>query len=111
MFPLLTRRVEVERAVDGPRPANRFGLHRSGGIVARLAALFALDAFGGGFVMLGFIAFWLTTTFGADPAMVGGILFAANILAAFSALRPGRSPPASGSSGRWCSRTCPRTCC
>jgi predicted MFS family arabinose efflux permease len=88
LFPLLTRRVEVERRVDGP-PTNRFGLHRSGGIVARLAALFALDAFGGGFVMLGFIAFWLTTTFDADPAMVGGILFAANILAAFSALAAG----------------------
>jgi MFS family permease len=96
VFPLVSPAVEVPRveAQAGARPTattfqSRFGLHRSGGIVARLSALFALDAFGGGFVIQGFIAFWLTTQFDADPALVGGILFAANILAALSALAAG----------------------
>jgi len=90
VFPLLSRAVEVPRRADAgagvPTRTTRFGLHRSGAIVARLSALFALDAFGGGFVIQGFIAFWLTAQFGADPAQVGAILFAANILAAVSAL-------------------------
>jgi MFS family permease len=92
LFPALTRAVEVERRAAGAvatAPPTLLGLHRSRGIVGRLAALFALDAFGGGFVMLGFIAFWLTNTFDADPAVIGGILFAANILAAISALAAG----------------------
>ncbi len=94
VFPLLSPAVEVPergQASAGPATptATRLGLHRSRGIVARLSALFALDAFGGGFVMQGFIAFWLTAQFGADPAMVGAILFAANILAALSALAAG----------------------
>src|SRR5262249_14094875 len=49
----LTRAVEVEPGAPGAAataPATRLGLHRSRGIVARLSALFALDAFGGGFV-------------------------------------------------------------
>ena len=71
------------RTDDPPRPP------RSRGIVARLSALFALDAFGGGFVMQGFIAFWLDEQFGADPAQIGAILFGANILAALSALAAG----------------------
>ncbi len=37
---------------------RRFGLHRSKGVVAKLAALFSLDAFGGGFVIAGVIAYW-----------------------------------------------------
>ena len=94
VFPLLSTAVEVPGRAQGwagagPRPATRLGLHRSRGIVARLSALFALDAFGGGFVMQGFIAFWLTAEFDADPATVGAILFAANILAALSALAAG----------------------
>ena len=96
VFPLLSRAVEVpgpgaapEHQSPAARPATRLGLHRSRGIVARLSALFALDAFGGGFVMQGFIAFWLTTRFGADPVQIGAILFGANILAAVSALAAG----------------------
>ena len=96
VFPLLSRAVEVPARTAAPgeaapvaQPATRLGLHRSRGIVARLSALFALDAFGGGFVMQGFIAFWLTAQFFADPAQIGAILFGANILAALSALAAG----------------------
>ncbi len=65
---------------------RRLGLHRSQRIVARLSALFALDAFGGGFVMQSLIAFWLVVRFQADAALIGGILFVANILSGLSGL-------------------------
>ena len=51
---------------------SRLGLHRSQGVVLRLSALFALDAFAGGFVMQSFIAFWFSEQFGVDPALLGG---------------------------------------
>ena len=64
----------------------RFGLGRSRGIVARLSALFALDAFGGGFVIQSLIAYWFHVRFGVEPGILGAIFFAANLLAAVSAL-------------------------
>jgi len=70
--------------------ATRLGLHRSRGIVLRLAALFSLDAFAGGFVMQSLIAYWFHQRFGADPAALGAIFFGANILAGISALAAAR---------------------
>jgi predicted MFS family arabinose efflux permease len=75
--------------VVDPTIRSRLGLHRSQGVVLRLSMLFALDAFAGGFVMQSFIAFWFNQKFGVDPALLGGIMFAANILAAASALAAG----------------------
>ncbi len=69
---------------------DRLGLHRSRGVVLRLSALFALDAFAGGFAIQGFIAFWFNRQYGVDPGALGVILSAANVLAGFSALAAGR---------------------
>ncbi|MEA2673741.1 MAG: hypothetical protein QOI92_933, partial [Chloroflexota bacterium] len=60
--------------------ARRFGLHRSRGVVGRLAALFALDAFGGGLIVQSLLAFWFHQKFGVNEAVLGGIFFAANLL-------------------------------
>ena len=54
--------------------ASRLGLHRSQRVVLRLSALFALDAFAGGFVMLSFIAFFFHERFVVDPMALGAIL-------------------------------------
>ncbi len=78
--------VEDRSSPEAGTPPARFGLHRSRGVVYRLAALFALDAFGGGFVMQGVVAYWFHVRFGADPATIGAIFFGANLLAACSAL-------------------------
>jgi predicted MFS family arabinose efflux permease len=87
LFTRVSPAVEVpaEDAVDSTI-RSRLGLHRSEGVVLRLSALFALDAFAGGFVMQSFIAFWFSQRFGVNPALLGAILFGANILAAISAL-------------------------
>jgi MFS family permease len=70
--------------------AGRLGLHRSRGIVGRLSALFALDAFGGGLIVQSLLAFWFHQRFGISEAVIGGIFFGANILAAISALAAAR---------------------
>jgi len=62
------------------------GLYQSRGVVMKLSALFALDAFAGGFVLQSIIAFWFHVRFGADPATLGGIFFGANLLAGISGL-------------------------
>jgi MFS family permease len=78
---VLTARLSdhVETAPHGElgRPA---ALGRSRGVVARLAALFAVDAFGGGFVVQSFIAFWLARRFAASPAAIGAVFFAIGII-------------------------------
>jgi MFS family permease len=90
VFALVSPAVEVPPAeVVDPTIRTRLGLHRSQGVVMRLSALFALDAFAGGFVMQSFIAFWFSERFGVDPVVLGVILFGANILAAVSALAAG----------------------
>ncbi len=89
VFTRLTAGVEV--AITGGQsisaPArNRLGLHHSSGIVFRLSALFALDSFAGAFALQSIVAYWFHVRFGADPALLGGIFFGANLLAGVSAL-------------------------
>jgi MFS family permease len=71
---------------EGPVRRSLLGLHRSRDVVLKLSALFALDAFAGGFVLQSFVAYWFHVRFGADPATLGGIFFGANLLAGVSAL-------------------------
>jgi MFS family permease len=68
------------------RRSSWLGLHRSRGVIARLSALFALDAFGGGFILQTIVAYWFYLRFRLDPAVLGSIFFVANLLAAASAL-------------------------
>ncbi|MBA3235777.1 MAG: MFS transporter [Chloroflexi bacterium] len=69
---------------------RRFGLGRSKGVVLRLSALFSIDAFGGGFIPQSLMAYWFHLQFGVEPAALGGIFFAANLLAAVSSLSAAR---------------------
>jgi MFS family permease len=72
------------------RAKSRLGLHHSGGVVLRLSALFALDAFGGGVVVQSLLAYWFHLRFGTAPGRLGAIFFAANLLAGLSALLAAR---------------------
>jgi predicted MFS family arabinose efflux permease len=65
---------------DEPRPP----LHSSRPAVLRLAGLFALDSFAGGFVVQTYIAFWLTRTFDASPELLGTVFFTTGLLQALS---------------------------
>jgi predicted MFS family arabinose efflux permease len=71
----------VERGTElEAKPA----LHRSRGIVTRLAGLFALDSLGGGFVVQAFIAYWFARKFGTSAATLGVVFFAVALLQAVS---------------------------
>ena len=66
------------------------GIDRSRHVVFKLSGLFALDAFGGGFVIQSFAAYWFYLRFGVNPETLGMLFFAANILAGISALLASR---------------------
>jgi len=73
------------RAVFSPQK-DWVGLHRSRKVVIKLAGLFSLDAFAGGFVLQSLVAYWFHLRFGVQPGTLGAIFFGANILAGISAL-------------------------
>jgi MFS family permease len=62
----------------------RLGIHRSRGIVLRLSALSAVDAFGGGFLVDSLIAYWFHERYGVDLAALAALFFGTNLLAALS---------------------------
>jgi predicted MFS family arabinose efflux permease len=77
----LSARVEVGHELDrDPLPP----LHRSRGIVTRLSALFALDSFGGGFVVQSFIAYWFALKFGTTHKELAILFLAIGFLQAAS---------------------------
>jgi MFS family permease len=90
MFFVASSAIDAPKEVIASAPASllaRFsGLHQSHAVVLRLSALFALDSFGGGFVVQSFAAYWFYLRFGVDPRTLGTLFFAANVLAGFSAL-------------------------
>jgi predicted MFS family arabinose efflux permease len=73
-----------------PRPPGAVGrrpvLHRSRGVVLRLAALFSLDSFGSGFAGQAIIVLWLRLRFDLSTAGSGAIFFWSGLLTASSAL-------------------------
>jgi MFS family permease len=87
---MFTRLSSTAEAQKPETIAQRFGLHRSRGIVFRLSALFAIDSFGGGLVLQSVLVYWFRVRFGVDDALLGSIFFGANILAGISALAAGR---------------------
>jgi MFS family permease len=72
------------------RGAPRTSLARSRPIVVRLAALFAADAFGGGFVVQAFIAYWFEAKFHTSLAVMGVVFFAVGVLQTVSFLAAAR---------------------
>lgn len=61
-------------------------LAKSKQAVVALAALFSLDAFGGGFVVQSMVALWLYQRFGMSPAAAGAVFFWTGVLSAASYL-------------------------
>ncbi len=73
--------------VEGPAAAPAFGSFRP---LAGLAALFALDSLGGGFVANAVIAYWLHVRFGAGAGLLGPVFAGAAILQTLSYEASGR---------------------
>jgi len=90
LFTRLSAATEVTTVADRTASSSLLerlsGLGRSRRVVATLSGLFALDAFGGGFVVQSFAAYWFYLRFGVRPDALGVIFFWANVFAGLSAL-------------------------
>jgi MFS family permease len=86
VFSRLSAGTERQSASKSEGMTRLLGIGRSRAVVLRLSGLFALDAFGGGFVVQSFAAYWFYLRFGVSPATLGGIFFGANVFAGISAL-------------------------
>ncbi|HZP94828.1 MAG TPA: MFS transporter [Candidatus Limnocylindria bacterium] len=86
IFITLSDRVELAR-VEGER---RFvGIHRSTGAVAKLSALFGLDAFAGGLVVQSIVAYWFYLRWGLHISDLAVVFFWVGILSGLSLLAAG----------------------
>jgi predicted MFS family arabinose efflux permease len=63
-----------------PQPATRRPIDRSRRRVVGLAGLFAVDSFGGGFVVQSFVVFFLAERFDATPGQLGVVFFALGLV-------------------------------
>jgi MFS family permease len=94
LFIKLSKAIEIDtsnhdyRSPDQPRII--LGLHRSRGVIMKLASLFAMDAFAGGFVIQSIVAYWFHVRFGIEAGLLGTIFFGSNLLAGVSALLAAR---------------------
>jgi MFS family permease len=84
LFGCLSRSIEV--AQRARTQTRKIGLRRSRGIVAKLAGLFALDAFAGGFIVQSIVAYWFYLRYGTDLDQLSSIFFGVNFLSALSFL-------------------------
>jgi MFS family permease len=93
LFTRLSSSTEVgtsATAATGVSAKAFLAVGHSRSIVLKLSSLFALDSFGGGFVVQSFAAYWFYLRFGVAPAKLGVIFFWANVLAGISALLASR---------------------
>ncbi len=81
---MIYRKLPPNLAVETGTPAAP--LRQSRRIVYTLAALFSLDAFGGGFIVQSLLALWLFEKFHLSIAVAGTIFFWTGVLSAFSYL-------------------------
>jgi MFS family permease len=84
LFTLLSRRIEA--AHGNAVRVGEIGVRKSAKIVAKLAGLFSLDAFAGGFIVQSIVAYWFYLRFRIDLKDLGGIFFGTNFLSALSFL-------------------------
>jgi MFS family permease len=73
-----------QEAAQAHGEAPRGALSESRGHVLRLAALFSVDAFGGGFILNTLLATWLFARFGLSPGEAGAIFFVTGLCSAVS---------------------------
>ena len=79
---LMYARISAEPVPTESKPAAALGPSR--GIVYKMAALFSIDAFAGGFAVQSLLALWLFNKFGLSLAAAGVYFFWSGVLAAFS---------------------------
>ncbi len=83
--------LSLSPAVETATKRTSFGgLEKSRGTVFRLAGLFAVDSFAGGFVIQSFIVYWFRLKFGVSPEVLGLLFFGVGVLQTASFLAAAR---------------------
>src|ERR1700693_1334326 len=77
---------KLPRDLTADAQTTRAPLKKSRKIVYTLAALFSVDAFGGGFIVQSLLALWLFERFELSTALAGTIFFWTGVCSAFSYL-------------------------
>ena len=85
IYLILSKGVEIQPKNGQSIPQNKIS-PQTRGIITKLSSLFAVDSFGGGFVIQSIVAFWFYSRFGADLTMLSYIFSAAGVLTAVSFL-------------------------
>ena len=78
----LYSRIPIDTTPAEEKPAAALGPSR--GIVYKMAALFSVDAFAGGFAVQSLVALWLFNRFGLSLSAAGLFFFRSGVFAAFS---------------------------
>ncbi len=90
IFTRLSPAIEVAADIRNNPVKSFLGLHRSRNVIFKLSLLFMIDAFAGGMVVQAFVSDWFHVRYGVEPAALGFIFGATNVLAGFSALAAAR---------------------
>jgi MFS family permease len=83
LYGRLSADVEIDR--QATRTASSLS-PQSRSRMIRLAALFSMDAFGGGFMVRSYMSFWLVSKFGLDLSSIAAVFFAGQLLNAVSVM-------------------------
>jgi MFS family permease len=84
IYLVLSKNIEVKDNVPKSGLSIKNISPKSRGIIAKMSALFAVDSFGGGFVIQSIVSFWFYTKFGADLSSLSYIFAIAGVLTAVS---------------------------
>jgi MFS family permease len=83
IYLMLSKNIEVkENTTSGLSMKNISPKSKS--IIVKMSSLFAVDSFGGGFVIQSIVSFWFYTKFGADLSSLSYIFAIAGVLTAIS---------------------------
>ncbi|MDE1724773.1 MAG: MFS transporter [Thaumarchaeota archaeon] len=80
----LSKNIEVRNQTPKSNLSLKNISNKSRGIIGKMSLLFAVDSFGGGFVIQSIVSFWFYTRFGADLSTLSYVFTIAGILTAVS---------------------------
>ena len=84
IYLVLSKNIEVKDGEPKSGLSTKNISPKSRGIIAKMSSLFAVDSFGGGFVIQSIVSFWFYTRFGADLSTLSYIFAIAGVLTALS---------------------------
>lgn len=76
----------IEARISPAATRRAIGIQRPRAIVVKLSLLFSLDAFAGGFIVQGLLAYWFYLRYQTDINSLGAIFFGTNLFSALSFL-------------------------